>query len=406
MSNGHQVVQDNGNNSTMHRCTCGQLHPVVEQQQQVTSLNRPTSSNRNRPTASSNYQNQESNHQFDQYNQQISDSDGGISSSYSFRNPTRPKSGNLISLPIQQQQQSVQHQSNLRPSTLKKIDINTTTTSDSHSLVPINPNKIISRKEVITTYKEETKNTLLEECYQTTTFYDSTTPSTQQQQQQLLIQQPAPPPPPLSKSLLTTKEDNQQDNKYGHHLQTSQQQQQSEDLDNNDDGKKNTSVKPFTLNSSSSNSSKSRNNSSKLVTKSKSSSGSSNNNRTNNKSDGGSGGGEVGMNSKSSMTYNSSAHSSLTSPPNLSSATLPKPARPSNPPSTTLNPKSSIRRIHFSEQAELPESPPSTITSKLVSSSGDGGLDNKPATLESQKRHSNKLNKTPIYVTSTQVNQR
>jgi hypothetical protein len=36
-----------------------------------------------------------------------------------------------------------------------------------------NPNKIYSRKEVITTYKEETKNTHSEEYLQTTTFYDT-----------------------------------------------------------------------------------------------------------------------------------------------------------------------------------------------------------------------------------------
>ncbi len=105
---------------------------------------------------------------------------------------------NLITLPIQQQQH------HLKPKP-KRLDLNNTNSSapttdneitssskPNHyaTSLPINnypnininqntittttnPNKIYSRKEVITTYKEETKNTHSEEYLQTTTFYDT-----------------------------------------------------------------------------------------------------------------------------------------------------------------------------------------------------------------------------------------
>jgi hypothetical protein len=97
---------------------------------------------------------------------------------YQTINQQQQQQQKLISLPIQQQKTYSKskilnddhrhhHHETEQPSA-------TTTTS----LVPVvsgstNPNKIYSRKEVITTYKEETKNTHLEEYHQTTTFFDT-----------------------------------------------------------------------------------------------------------------------------------------------------------------------------------------------------------------------------------------
>ncbi len=61
-----------------------------------------------------------------------------------------------------------------------KMSSSATTDNESQQQLPVavtNPNKIYSRKEVITTsYKEEVKNTHLEEYHQTTTFYDNKEP--------------------------------------------------------------------------------------------------------------------------------------------------------------------------------------------------------------------------------------
>ena len=97
----------------------------------------------------------------------------------SFRSQQQPKPVvqhrlEQISLPIQQQH-SYGH-NNLRPSLIKRAgDLNAV----EQPTTSINPNKIISRKEVIsTTYKEETtKNTLLEECYQQASFFDNPSPA-------------------------------------------------------------------------------------------------------------------------------------------------------------------------------------------------------------------------------------
>jgi len=80
----------------------------------------------------------------------------------------------VISLPIQQQKINTKYKTNNNNDQSKNDN-------DQKSLVPVsstlmvstNPNKIYSRKEVITTYKEEIKNTHLEEYHQTTTFYDT-----------------------------------------------------------------------------------------------------------------------------------------------------------------------------------------------------------------------------------------
>ena len=80
--------------------------------------------------------------------------------------PPPPKA--LIKLPIQQQ-----HKLNSRI----KLEVNSSApTTDNETALNLvahsNPNKIYSRKEVITTYKEEIKNTHLEEYHRTTTFYE------------------------------------------------------------------------------------------------------------------------------------------------------------------------------------------------------------------------------------------
>ena len=77
----------------------------------------------------------------------------------------------FISLPIQQQQKLYSKQKN--NSSDQATDNESTTLAAPALMTSTNPNKIYSRKEVITTYKEETKNTHLEEYHQTTTFYDT-----------------------------------------------------------------------------------------------------------------------------------------------------------------------------------------------------------------------------------------
>lgn len=208
-----------------HRCTCGQQHDY-EQQPKESNYGTARGILNNRGSIGSQQQQQQQQSQPDGSSlksaikpNEMSNYDTPNSLS-SFKNNSSSKAGanggsNLITLPIQLSQRPKRMDSSA-PTTDNESSNAAANSNSNSQVVSTNPNKIYSRKEVITTYKEETKNTHLEEYHHTTTFYNdpssTTTTTTGPTSSSSLLQKttpkmssasassPPPPPPPSTQT--------------------------------------------------------------------------------------------------------------------------------------------------------------------------------------------------------------
>ena len=204
-----------------HRCTCGQQHDY-EQQPKESNYGTARGILNNRASIGSQQQQQQSQPDGSSLKSAIKPNEMGVNnydtpnSLSSFKNSSSSKAAaaanggsNLITLPIQLSQRPKRMDTN---SSAPTTDNESSNNNNNSQAVSTNPNKIYSRKEVITTYKEETKNTHLEEYHHTTTFYDPPSSSTTgPTSSSSLLQKtpkmasasassPPPPPPPSTQT--------------------------------------------------------------------------------------------------------------------------------------------------------------------------------------------------------------